>query len=220
MATLRSLDDLDVGQLYSKLLAVHGRLGRWWPHSDTFAMPVSAVLVHQVTWRQVESSLAALREAGALTPEGLLALAPDELQQLIRPTGFMKAKSAGLRALAAWTIEQPTGPDPARCGTQPTARGPGRVNDEEELRASLLALPTVGPETADVICLYRYHQPRFIADAYARRLLANWGFAVPRDYQKTQTAIAPAFAAAGLDAGQAAELHGLIVEEGKRQSGK
>jgi len=40
-----------------------------------------------------------------------------------------------------------------------------------QLRAELLALKGVGPETADAILLYAAHHEVFVVDAYARRIL-------------------------------------------------
>ena len=41
----------------------------------------------------------------------------------------------------------------------------------EQLRAELLALNGIGPETADSILLYAGHHPIFVVDAYTRRVL-------------------------------------------------
>src|SRR6185503_1242881 len=43
------------------------------------------------------------------------------------------------------------------------------------LRASLLDVPGLGPETADTILLYAAHRPVFVADALTRRGLAAHG---------------------------------------------
>src|SRR3989442_13651136 len=41
------------------------------------------------------------------------------------------------------------------------------------LRADLLEIPGLGPETADAILLYAAGRPVFVADAYARRVLSR-----------------------------------------------
>lgn len=43
----------------------------------------------------------------------------------------------------------------------------------DSLRTSLLEVPGVGAETADAILLYAAGRPVFVADAYARRVLAR-----------------------------------------------
>ena len=44
------------------------------------------------------------------------------------------------------------------------------------LRAELLGLSGIGPETADSILLYAAGRPVFVIDAYTRRILARHGF--------------------------------------------
>jgi endonuclease-3 related protein len=52
------------------------------------------------------------------------------------------------------------------------------------LRRDLLAVPGIGPETADAILLYAAGRPVFVADAYTRRVLSRHRL-VPRrgDYE-------------------------------------
>lgn len=203
-AALRRLTNLDLRTLHADLLAVHGPQGWWWPAQDRFEMMAGAVLVQNTRWQNVEMSLDRLRAADLLRPSLLRAVPEEDLRVLIRPSGFMRAKAAALLALATWTEER-------------EAEVPGL--GDGELRAELLALRGIGPETADVIGLYGYRRPAFIADAYARRLLTARGFAVPRSYEAARRALAPALAGAGLAVADLAELHGLIVEEGKRSRG-
>lgn len=42
--------------------------------------------------------------------------------------------------------------------------------------AALLAAHGIGPETADVIVLYAFDRPVFVADAYAFRIVARYGW--------------------------------------------
>ena len=46
-----------------------------------------------------------------------------------------------------------------------------------DLRAALLSVNGVGPETADCILLYALDRPVFVVDAYTRRVLARHGLA-------------------------------------------
>jgi endonuclease-3 related protein len=43
------------------------------------------------------------------------------------------------------------------------------------LRAALLAVPGIGPETADCIVLYAAGHPSFVVDAYTRRVFGRLG---------------------------------------------
>ena len=71
--------------------------GQWWPADTRFEIVVGAVLTQNVAWRNVEYSLANLREAGLLEAQKLATTASADLQRLIRPSGFMRAKSDPLQ---------------------------------------------------------------------------------------------------------------------------
>jgi len=81
------------------------------------------------------------------------------------------------------------------------------------LRRELLAVPGLGPETADAILLYAAGRPTFVADAYARRVLARHRL-LPRGagYEAAR-----AFLEAHLPSDPALfnEFHALLVAVGK-----
>src|SRR5919204_239056 len=77
------------------------------------------------------------------------------------------------------------------------------------LRQELLAVPGLGPETVDAILLYAAHRPTFVADAYARRVLARHRLLPSTaDYQTTR-----AFVESHLPSDPALfnEFHALLV---------
>ena len=83
-----------------------------------------------------------------------------ELEALVRPSGYFRQKARNLKTFIAFLDQQYSG-SLARMFSQPT----------EKLRAELLALNGVGPETADSILLYAGNHPVFVVDAYTRRVL-------------------------------------------------
>lgn len=175
--------------------------GDWWPARTRFEIIVGAVLVQNTNWRNVETSLARLDAAGMLEPQALAAASGAEIEELIRPSGFMRAKAASLQGLAAWFLE----------------------HDEEEanwsnaeLRTRLLALRGVGEETADALLLYVYERPAFLFDAYARRVLAAAGFGAYPSYAAARKALNARVHAEGFTVAELAAFHGLIVAAGKK----
>jgi endonuclease-3 related protein len=59
--------------------------------------------------------------------------------------------------------------------------------DLTELRAELLAINGIGPETADSILLYAGNLPTFVVDAYTHRVLARHGWIdFEADYHQIQ----------------------------------
>lgn len=173
-----------------------------WSAQTPFEYVCGAVLVQNTAWTSVERALQTLREVTGFDAERLLALADAELSDLIRPAGFMRAKSRTLRAYAAWSLSE--------AGRSATGL------DDEALRGALLALPGIGPETADVLALMVFSRRRFIFDTYGRRLLTQAGYAVGRDYESTRRALQARIDAEALSHGELVDIHGLILEAGKR----
>ncbi|WP_167146024.1 base excision DNA repair protein [Actinomyces sp. ZJ308] len=192
---------IPVRTLYELLRAELGEV-KPWPASSELEYVCGAVLVQNTAWGNVQRSLEALRQATAFETDRLLALDEAGLIDLIRPSGFMKAKARALRAYATWSC--------AAEGATASAL------DDEALRSALLGLPGFGPETADVVALMAYDRPRFIFDAYARRLLRQAGYAVGRGYEAARRAHEPAVARSGLNVSQLKDFHGLIIAAGQR----
>ncbi|RLP73720.1 hypothetical protein D9V32_14310 [Mycetocola tolaasinivorans] len=166
-------------------------------------MMVGAILVQNTAWRNVERSIEALREGELLSPAALAEIPAEQLAEVIRSSGFMTAKSRSAAALARWVVETDA------------LNGGVRARTDAELREELLALPGIGPETADVIGLYAFDRPAFIWDTYARRMLTAVGYPVPGSYPAARRALSATASAAGFSVPEYREYHGLIVEAGK-----
>lgn len=188
-------------ELQAALRAAVGEVAPWSAESETEYV-CGAVLVQNTAWTNVERSLAALREGTAFDPVRLLALTDDELTALIRPSGFMTAKARAIRGWCRWRLSS--------SGARADALG------DDALREALLALPGIGPETADVIALMVFGRRRFIFDAYGRRALRQAGYAPDRQYERTRRSLQARLDAEGLDHAELVELHGLLLESGKR----
>ncbi len=85
----------------------------------------------------------------------------------------------------------------------------------DELRRTLLSLKGVGEETADSIVLYAANKPKFVIDAYTKRLCSCMG--IDGDYGKLQSVFESSIP---LDVPLYKEFHALIVEHGKQFCGK
>ena len=148
-----------------RLRVMHDRLAEaygpqhWWPAETPFEVILGAYLTQNTAWKSVEHSLANLRLAGSLTIDGLRSLSLGDLQSLIRPSGFHTRKAPALKAFVTMLDDEFSGSLDALAAT-PTA----------PLRRRLLALPGVGPETADAILLYALNHPVPVADEYLRRI--------------------------------------------------
>jgi endonuclease-3 related protein len=184
----------------------------WWPAKTAFEVVLGAYLTQNTAWKAVELSLANLRTAKALTIDGLRSLSLEDLQELIRPSGFYSRKAPALKAFVAMLDAEFGGSLDALAAT-PTL----------PLRRRLLALPGVGPETADAILLYAFNHPVPMADEYLRRIAERHQLLTPAPdrnrtgYESLVRLTLQAFAGdpAGNHAQLLNEFHALTVAVGK-----
>ena len=189
-----------LGRVYGALHRAHGPQ-HWWRASSHFEMMAGAVLVQNTNWQHAaQPAVAALKRAKRLSPAKIAVMPTAALAKLIRSSGTHGVKARRLKALARWLLEQ---------GGVAKAR---RL-ETEALRQSLLAVHGIGPETADCILLYVFKRPVFVADAYARRFLSRFGFALGADsYEPVRRDVQ---STAGMDASTYNEFHALIVRHSK-----
>jgi endonuclease-3 related protein len=144
--------------MHDRLFEAYGPQ-KWWPAETSFEVILGAYLTQNTSWKAVERSLANLRAAGAMTVDGLRAVSIEELKHIIRPSGFFTRKAPALKAFVTMLDADFHG-SLKRLAAEST----------EPLRQRLLALPGVGPETADAILLYALGHPVPVADEYLRRI--------------------------------------------------
>ena len=188
--------------VYSRLLEHYGPQ-HWWPAESPYEVMVGAILTQNTSWTQVEKAIANLKRAGVLSPAGIANLPAEELQTLIRPSGFFRQKGERLQTLTALLLDAFLG-DPARLCS----------GDLDQARARLLALHGIGPETADSILLYAGGRPSFVVDAYTLRLLTR--LAVVHGNEGYETIRRRFMDSLPSDSGLFNEYHALIVVHAKQ----
>jgi endonuclease-3 related protein len=190
---------LTLHEVYEELLAKWGPQG-WWPARTRFEVMAGAVLTQNTAWANVEKALANLRGAGMLDPAAVATAPPARLARLLRPAGYFNVKAERLRSFCRWLLEEGGGSRLARRGTA-------------RLRSELLAVPGIGPETADDILLYAFGRPVFVVDAYTRRLFSRLGLVDGGEgYEETRKLFEEALPQ---DERLYAEYHALIVRHAK-----
>jgi endonuclease III related protein len=153
----------EIAEYYLALLARWGPQN-WWPAQSRFEVIAGAYLTQNTNWSNVEKAIANLRRAGVLSVKGIRNVPLTRLQTLIRPSGYFRQKAEKLKTFIRFIDANYSG-SLDRMFAQPT----------EKLRAELLSLNGVGPETADSILLYAGNHPVFVVDAYTRRILERHG---------------------------------------------
>ena len=151
--------DRTLRAFYRTLLGAWGPQN-WWPAQKRFEVIAGAFLTQNTAWGNVERALANLRRARCLSVTGIRRISLARLERLLRPAGYFRQKARRLKGFVAW-LDARYGGSLARMLARPT----------DELRAELLELDGLGPETADSILLYAGGHPVFVVDAYTRRIL-------------------------------------------------
>ncbi len=146
--------------LYYRTLLTRWGPQNWWPAQSRFEVIVGAYLTQNTAWTNVEKAIAQLRRARVLNVRGIREVSLRKLQTLVRSSGYFRQKAHNLKTFIRF-LDTRYGGSLDRMFAQPT----------EKLRAELLVLKGVGPETADSILLYAGNHPVFVVDAYTRRIL-------------------------------------------------
>lgn len=186
---------------FRRMMHHYGPTG-WWPGDSSFEIAVGAILTQNTAWRNVEQAIANLKRADLLDPHAILESSVEILEQALRPSGYFRVKAQRLRSFCRHLVDAYGG------SMKRLARRP--LN---ELRAELLGIHGIGPETADDILLYACGHPVFVVDAYTRRIFARHGL-VPENigYEDLRAAFESRLPA---DVPMFKEYHGLIVYVGK-----
>lgn len=185
-------------KVYTKLLDELGHKN-WWPADTPFEVIVGAVLTQQTKWENVEKAIRNLKEKGLIEAAPLSRVDMQELERLIRCTGFFRQKAKRLKNVSAFFHENP------EIFEKPAG----------ELREVLLSLNGVGEETADSIVLYAANKPKFVIDAYTKRMCKCMG--INGNYGELQLIFERSLP---IDVPLYKEFHALIVEYGKQFCGK
>lgn len=154
---------IDLMTIYQRLLDHYGPRN-WWPAETPFEVAVGAILTQNTNWNNVEKAIANLKSAVALNCETICSLPQQELEQLIRPSGFFRQKAQRLQLFCRY-LQTNYQSSLEKMLQQPLDR----------LRDELLTQKGIGPETADSILLYAGHHPSFVVDAYTSRLFSRLG---------------------------------------------
>ncbi|KRN33549.1 endonuclease III domain-containing protein [Weissella halotolerans] len=186
--------------LYDRLYTLEGPQG-WWPATDPIEISLGAILVQNTAWANVEKALTKFYLKTNFAPNLILELELSQLERLIQASGFYKTKALAIQALL--TFYQQDDFDVSKL----------KQRFGDNLRRSLLELPGIGPETADVLLVYVFDQVVFIPDTYTRRLLSILFNQPIESYQKTQQAFP---LPTDFTSDQAKEFHGLLDTFGKR----
>ncbi|MFD8265149.1 endonuclease III [Streptomyces althioticus] len=140
---------------------------------NPFQLVVATVLSAQTTDLRVNQTTPALF-ARYPAPEDLAAADPEEVEEILRPTGFFRAKTKSVIGLSKALVEQFGG------------EVPGRLED-------LVKLPGVGRKTAFVVLGNAFGRPGITVDTHFQRLVRRWKWTDETDPDKIEAAVGALF---------------------------
>src|SRR5947209_19514661 len=83
-------------QYYTALLSRYGPQN-WWPARSRFEVIVGAYLTQNTNWSNVEKALLNLRRARRLSVSALRHTPINELETLVRPSGYFRQKARNVK---------------------------------------------------------------------------------------------------------------------------
>jgi endonuclease-3 len=135
-------------------------------HDNPFQLLVATILSAQSTDEGVNKVTPALF-ARYPTAYDLAAADPDELEALIKPTGFFRSKARSLMGMAKALVE--------------------RYNGEVPMKLEdLVTLPGVGRKTANVVLSVDFGVPALPVDTHVLRLSQRLGLTTNTDPEKVE----------------------------------
>ena len=140
-------------------------------HSNPFELLTATILSAQCTDVKVNEVTPEVFRRWP-TPEDLMGADPEELEEVVRPTGFYRSKAKNLQGMATILVEQHGG------------QVPGDMAD-------LVALPGVGRKTANVVRSVALGLPGLPVDTHVLRLSHKLGLTAETDPVKVELELNP-----------------------------
>ncbi|MFN6992481.1 MAG: endonuclease III domain-containing protein [Fervidobacterium sp.] len=196
----------DIRNLHNLLRSIHGPQGKWWPGTREDII-ISVILTQNTNWKNVEKAVANINSLRTRINDNenclefLDKISVEELENLIKPSGFYRLKAQRLKDLLKWfksyefNFEDIT------------------IKETLKLREELLSIKGLGKESVDSILLYAFEKSIFVVDAYTKRLFARMYNLSFKEYDAYRELV-ESFYEKSVPIYQ--ELHGLIVEHAKK----
>jgi len=135
-------------------------------HKDAYTLLIAVLLSAQCTDARVNLITPLLFEK-ADTPQEMVKLSVEEIQDIIRPCGLSPMKSKGIYGLSKILLEKHGGKVPANF-------------------ADLEELPAVGHKTASVVMSQAFGFPAFPVDTHIHRLMYRWNLSNGKSVEQTE----------------------------------
>ncbi len=165
---------MHVAEVIAKLKRHYGTRFFFRERADPFRVLVTTILSQRTRNENTRVAAAQLFKRFR-TPRGLARAKLADIEGLIRPAGFYKAKARHIQAAARQIVD----------------RFGNRVPEDLD---ALLSLPGVGRKTANCVLVYAFRKPAIPVDIHVHRIANRLGWVATRAPEETEEhlmAIAP-----------------------------
>jgi len=168
---------------------------------DPFKTLIVTIISQNTADRNTARAFERLSKRFEIKPEALAKAKNSQIEETLRVAGLYRNKAKTIKRVSTIILEQFHG------SVQPILSLP-----LEEARKTLMALPGIGPKTADVILLFSAKQPTIPVDTHVNRVAKRLGFAPANgDYNAVRNSLQSLYNPRDYLA-----VHVLLIAHGRR----
>lgn len=150
----------------------------WATGMEPFEVLVAVIISQNTTVANERRALENLRESVGLTPEALAEAPLEDLERNLHPAGLYRSKASRLKEIARRLLREYGG-------------NLGQILEllPEEAREALMAMPGVGPKTADVVLSMVANLPALPVDTHIWRIAKRWEIDQAKGYEDVRRSL-------------------------------
>ena len=168
---------------------------------DPFETLIVTIISQNTADRNTARAFERLSNRFEIKPEVLAKADTSQIEKALKTAGLYRNKSKTINTVSKIILEEFHG------SLQPILALP-----LEEARETLMALPGIGPKTADVVLLFATKQPTIPVDTHVNRVAKRLGFAPAHgDYEAVRMALQSLY-----DPRDYLAVHVLLIVHGRR----
>jgi len=168
---------------------------------DPFKTLIVTIISQNTADRNTARAFERLSKRFEIKPEVLAKAETSQIEETLKTAGLYRNKAKTIKQVSTIILEQFHG------SVQPILSMP-----LEEARKTLMALPGIGPKTADVVLLFSAKQPTIPVDTHVNRVAKRLGFAPANgDYDAVRNSLQSLYNPRDYLA-----VHVLLIAHGRR----
>jgi len=168
---------------------------------DPFKTLIVTIISQNTADRNTARAFERLSKRFEIKPEALAQAENSQIEENLRTAGLYRNKAKIIKQVSRIILERFHG------SVQPILSLP-----IEEARKTLMALPGIGPKTADVVLLFSAKQPTIPVDTHVNRVAKRLGFAPANgDYEAVRASLQSLY-----NPREYLAVHVLLISHGRR----